>query len=175
VYNKPVTIQHTRNLCSRVTRCERRRATRSAAAAPKRTKNGHSSRADALSMGPSALDRETRTAPSSVRQPPLAPLPAWRAPLLAPPSKTGLGGRFDTFRMPLWRASLARYGRSALVFRRRSDLIPCGGQARRSDPCSRHLYVSGGWFACFFGAGCTARRQISQIVTAELGPAIQRF
>ena len=31
------------------------------------TKNGHSSRADAVSMGPSALDRKNGTAQSSVR------------------------------------------------------------------------------------------------------------
>ncbi len=45
----------------------RRRASQDAAAASERTKNGRRSRGDAVSAGPSALDRESRPVQSSVQ------------------------------------------------------------------------------------------------------------
>ena len=60
--------------------------------APKRTKNGRSSRADGDSMGPSALDGKNGVACDSVRKPPPCPIAALRAsPLATPTNLEGTG------------------------------------------------------------------------------------
>ena len=60
--------------------------------APKRTKNGRSSRADGDSMGPSALDGKNGVACDSVRKPPPCPIAVLRAsPLATPTNLEGTG------------------------------------------------------------------------------------
>jgi hypothetical protein len=108
--------------CLVLTRIDDERASQDATAAPKRTKTGHRSRADAVSMGPGGLDRKNVTVLGCVRTLPLraVALPRVSAPIL--PCETGLSARFDASLTPLWQAMLAGCGRSALVVRRRRFL-----------------------------------------------------
>eukprot|EP01043_Picozoa_sp_COSAG02_P024667 COSAG02_NODE_1356_length_13093_cov_351.171695_3_plen_182_part_00 len=86
----------------------------------KRTKNGHSSRDDAMSMGLSALNRKKGTVRGSVLELPPRAVAALRASAPVLRSKTGLQGRSYASLRALTATAPVGYGSSALMGSRRS-------------------------------------------------------
>ena len=115
----------------------------------KRTENGHSARDDAVSMVPSALNRENGAVQSLWAKPSGQPRSMLRAAAVAVPRKRGIAGASDASPWWLGLAAHAACGSLPKPAGLRPSISQSPREAGRSDLCSWHQHGSADHSACF--------------------------